>query len=215
MRSTVVLPQPDGPTSTANSLSSISMDRSSTTLTAPNCLTTFFRVTPDMALILLSCRRGKMGLRRWAQAERIAAAGRDGRSAAAALGPGTQFMLAASQLAALRQVKSAVHSRSGHPVLWTMAQRTPEKQRPQSGAQVSAAAGCQIRREVRPDERRRSLPATVSSPDGDGFRAHALARSACRFAPSRHRGRDPPRSASRRRSPAREPGQQLVTNRIR
>ena len=58
MRSAVVLPQPEGPTSTANSLSWISMDRSSTTLTAPNCLTTFFRVTPDIALTSLIEIRG-------------------------------------------------------------------------------------------------------------------------------------------------------------
>ena len=48
MRSAVVLPQPEGPTSTANSLSWISMDRLSTALTAPNCFTTFFRVTLDI-----------------------------------------------------------------------------------------------------------------------------------------------------------------------
>ena len=51
MRSAVVLPQPEGPTSTANSLSWISIDRLSTALIAPNCLTTFFRVTPDMVPI--------------------------------------------------------------------------------------------------------------------------------------------------------------------
>ena len=54
MRSTVVLPQPEGPTSTANSLSWISSDRLSTALTAPKRFTTFFRVTADMALALVA-----------------------------------------------------------------------------------------------------------------------------------------------------------------
>src|SRR4030042_2463656 len=43
--SAVVLPHPEGPTSTANSRSWISMLRLSTAITDLNCFTTFFRVT--------------------------------------------------------------------------------------------------------------------------------------------------------------------------
>ncbi len=48
MRSAVVLPQPDEPTSTANSPCWMSSDKSLTARTAPNCLTTFFSVTDDI-----------------------------------------------------------------------------------------------------------------------------------------------------------------------
>src|SRR5512140_2452235 len=45
MRSAVDFPQPEEPTRTANSLSRISIERSSTAFTEPYCLTTFLRVT--------------------------------------------------------------------------------------------------------------------------------------------------------------------------
>src|SRR3546814_6723771 len=48
MRSVVVLPQPDGPTSTTNSLSAISRSSGGMTVTAPKDLVTFCRVTRAM-----------------------------------------------------------------------------------------------------------------------------------------------------------------------
>ena len=45
IRSAVVLPQPDGPTSTANSASSISSVRSFTAVTEPNRFTTLWKPT--------------------------------------------------------------------------------------------------------------------------------------------------------------------------
>jgi hypothetical protein len=52
IRSAVVLPHPEGPTSTANSRSRISIERLSTAVTEPNRFTRFFRITLAMSLTL-------------------------------------------------------------------------------------------------------------------------------------------------------------------
>src|ERR1035437_5156395 len=58
MRSTVDLPQPEEPTSTANSRSWISIERSSTAVTALNRFTRFFRITLatlDVSFLVRRC----------------------------------------------------------------------------------------------------------------------------------------------------------------
>jgi len=50
MRMVVVLPQPEGPNRTRNSLSSISRLRSATAVTLPNRLTTFLNLTEAIDL---------------------------------------------------------------------------------------------------------------------------------------------------------------------
>ena len=53
MRSAVVFPEPDGPTSTMNSPSAISSEKSLTAVVSPNCLNTFSKVTGAISLSLL------------------------------------------------------------------------------------------------------------------------------------------------------------------